>query len=226
LGVLTLTDFEDLDYLPPDVRPSFFSRRAREPSGEAPVRRIPSNLFLLLAALAGVISTGCQSGGVGDPCIPEDEYRASFSGYGVGEVNVESRSFQCETRLCLAANFQGRVSCPYGQADPAQPACYLPGTKVSDGKTVTVPVPKQLVLRQTSKAVYCSCRCGGADTNVNYCQCPSGYACEKLVDDIGLGSAQLAGSYCIKDGTKIKDVKNPGPECTPPNCGPANPYGL
>jgi ankyrin repeat protein len=31
-------------------------------------------------------------------------------------VNVESRSFQCETRLCLAANFQGRVSCPYGQS--------------------------------------------------------------------------------------------------------------
>ena len=93
LGVLTFTDFPGLDYLPADVRPGFF-RPASEPNDEATVRRIPSNLFLLLAALAGVASSACQSGGVGDPCIPEDEYKENFAGFKVTEENVESRSYQ------------------------------------------------------------------------------------------------------------------------------------
>ncbi len=52
---------------------------------------------LLLAM--GLLGTGCEVGGVGDPCIPEDEYRPDFPGYAKDEVNVESRSFQCETRV-------------------------------------------------------------------------------------------------------------------------------
>src|SRR5215471_20754396 len=82
---------------------------------EAILRRLPTNLLLLITALTGIISSACESGGVGDPCIPEDEYKKNFSGYAETEVNVESRSFQCETRVCLVANFRGRVSCPYGQ---------------------------------------------------------------------------------------------------------------
>ena len=45
-----------------------------------------------------ILTFGCQSGGIGDPCIPEDEYQLYFSGYSETEVNLESRSFQCETR--------------------------------------------------------------------------------------------------------------------------------
>lgn len=230
MGVLTLTDFLMLDYLRAHARPGFF-QPASEPNGEAHVRRIP-NLFLLLAALAGVASTGCQSGGVGDPCVPEDEYRTQFSGYSASEVNVESRSFQCETRVCLVANFQGRVSCPYGQAaaaglptvDPTIPEenrCFFPGAAVgNDSKRVEVPVNPQLTARRPDKAVYCSCRCDGPDSTVNYCQCPSGYTCEKLVTDYGFGSAQLAGSYCIKDGTQYK-AGSGGTQCdaVSKNCG-------
>lgn len=73
---------------------------------------------LTLAALAAYGALGCESGGVGAPCIPEDEYKQNFSGFALQEVNVESRSFQCETRVCIVNHFQGRVSCPYGQADP------------------------------------------------------------------------------------------------------------
>ena len=75
------------------------------------------SLFLLrtLALAVGLAPLGCGVTGVGDPCIPEDEYQKGFSGYGVTETNVESRSFQCETRICLVNHFQGRVSCPYGQ---------------------------------------------------------------------------------------------------------------
>lgn len=227
-----------LDYLRARASPGFF-RPASEPNGEAPVRRIP-NLFLLLAALAGVASTGCQSGGVGDPCVPEDEYRSNFSGYSAAEVNVESRSFQCETRVCLVNHFNGRVSCPYGQAaakgvgmaavDPLIPSdqrCYLPGASASNSPPVSVVVKAQQIARTPDKSVYCSCRCDGPDPNVNYCQCPSGYACEKLVTDYGFGSAQLAGSYCIKDGTQYKESASQAPcDITTMHCGPVHPQGI
>jgi hypothetical protein len=68
-----------------------------------------------VAFVSVVGGTGCQSTGVGDPCIPEQEYSPSFLGFNAQEVNVESKSFQCQTRLCLVNHFQGRVSCPYGQ---------------------------------------------------------------------------------------------------------------
>jgi hypothetical protein len=66
-------------------------------------------------ALAPALLQGCSQTGVGDPCVPAREYDVTFNGFDPGEVNVESKSFQCQTRLCLANHFQGRVSCPYGQ---------------------------------------------------------------------------------------------------------------
>src|SRR5690349_3864783 len=63
----------------------------------------------------GVSPSSCQSGGIGDPCIPEDEYKGIFGGFRVSQENIESRSFQCESRICLVNHFQGRVSCPLGQ---------------------------------------------------------------------------------------------------------------
>lgn len=73
----------------------------------------------LLAAVAFAGSLlGCESGGVGDPCIPEDEYNENFSGFKLSEENIESRSYQCESRICLVNHFQGRVSCPLGQEEP------------------------------------------------------------------------------------------------------------
>jgi hypothetical protein len=154
-----------------------------------------------------LFALGCESGGVGEPCTPEDEYQADFNGFAVTEVNVESRSFQCETRVCLVNHFQGRVSCPYGQtaeeaAAPGTVKCKIPGS--SD--KITVPVEPQVVERKTSQTVYCSCRCDGEDANARYCECPSGYGCFKLVADIGKGSGQLAGSYCIKDGTEYNQA--------------------
>jgi hypothetical protein len=107
----------------------------------------------VVAASAAVVvivgSGGCSSSGVGDPCTPEQEYLTSFTGFSVQEVNVESKSFQCLTRLCLVNHFQGRVSCPYGQnADGSNiagsqsctggasgPGCCTPGVETPvDGK--------------------------------------------------------------------------------------------
>jgi len=175
---------------------------------------------LLAASLvsAPLATTGCDPGGVGDPCIPEDEYRSNFSNFAASEVYIESRSFQCETRVCLVNHFQGRVSCPYGQSPEdlnlppdAPERCRIPGTDgVEAGEAVDVPVKPWRVERAPDESVYCSCRCDGPDPNAQYCECPSGYACEELVPELGSASEgtttrrQLAGSYCIKQGTKYQ----------------------
>ncbi len=76
------------------------------------------SIFASLTALAAVSvlsAQGCKQSGVGDPCIPEQEYDPTFNGFDPNEVNVESKSFQCQTRLCLVNHFRGRVTCQYGQ---------------------------------------------------------------------------------------------------------------
>ncbi len=195
-------------------------------------RRIPSTWLSFSIAL-GALALGCETGGVGDPCIPEDEYQQTFTGYSEDEVNVESRSFQCETRVCLVNHFRGRVSCPYGQTagDLALPGndpkrCRIPGTTGENPQDqIGVVVNPQLTKRRADDSVYCSCRCanakGGKDDGARYCDCPSGFTCEKLLDDLGLGSSQLAGSYCIRDNTKF-DPTIVGSSCVPgstPNDG-------
>jgi len=166
-------------------------------------------------------ATSCDSGGIGDPCVPEDEHRATFSNFSISEVYIESRSFQCETRICLVNHFQGRVSCPYGQVPEnlslppdAPERCRLPGT---DGdrqdESVSVPVRAWRVDRTPDDSVYCSCRCDGPDPNAQYCECPSGYACEELVPEFGAPDdtrtrRQLTGSYCIKSGTKYDPTRH------------------
>lgn len=145
---------------------------------------------------------GCPAQGVGDPCVPEDEYSPDFSGFAVSEVSTESRSFQCQSRLCLVNHFQGRVSCPYGQK-PNEGRCQLPGSDTA----VTAAVPPQLARRRADDAVYCSCRCDGPDPAARYCDCPSGFSCTRLVPELALGSAQLPGSYCVRSGTAYDEAK-------------------
>jgi hypothetical protein len=210
---------------------------ARRPHVKDTVRRNSNTFTLFFVAVAGVASAACQSGGVGDPCVPEDEYTKTFSGYAANESNVESQSFQCETRVCLVANFRGRVSCPYGQADDKDPnrACYIPGTDAIQDNRIIPKVDGWIASapgapngRKADQAVYCSCRCDGPDPGARYCDCPSGFVCQKLIEDIGKGRAQLAGSYCIKEGTQVTDpsaLQGAG-ECQPPVCGDPQPYGV
>jgi hypothetical protein len=98
------------------------------------MRRSPWTVLgaLVSVVAVGALPTACQSGGVGDPCTPEQEYVAHFTGYDISEEYLESRSFQCATRVCLVNHFQGRVSCPLGQAG-IRP-CTGPGdTSCGDG---------------------------------------------------------------------------------------------
>ncbi|HXK19506.1 MAG TPA: hypothetical protein VNG33_16970, partial [Polyangiaceae bacterium] len=192
--------------------------------------------------MLGLAALGCTPGGVGDPCTPEDEYQQNFNGFQVTETNVESRSFQCETRLCMVNHFQGRVSCRMGQAAPPldpmtnkplvgnkdyHPTCSVPGTDPgtdqfsADNNNINVAVKAQLQKRQTDKAVYCSCRCDGPDKNARYCECPTGFQCEPLVANLKIvsGGGQLAGSYCIRSGSKYDangDGSATGETCSDP----------
>ena len=188
--------------------------------GQAMIRKI-TGFSLFATALLGLFPLACQPGGVGDPCTPEDEYTPDFPGYNAKEVNVESKSFQCETRVCLVNHFQGRVSCKYGQETGSMAGgCTVPGKK---REPITVKVDPQFVKRSADRAVYCSCRCDGEDKNARYCKCPSGYACQHLVDDVHLGGAQLAGSYCVRDGTQYNAQSDLVTSCNAAlgNCGAA-----
>jgi hypothetical protein len=311
-------------------------------------------LALLSVGALSVLPVACQSGGVGDPCTPEDEYNTQFPGFKLQLENIESRSFQCATRICLVNHFQGRVSCPAGQAPPTQCIPANNGSECNQGKgqkciqsqtyapTCTICPPMgdpnfdptcvpttcpsgltcdavnqictcggSLMLngvnfacepadptctknctqvlhsyvchtpampggasscqvagtadptkdccvpgtdtpvavavcgqcdthsnRNADQAVYCSCRCCApccapgtsdadalnnncsndmstcgpmCDPNFNYCSCPSGYTCTTIRQDVGLGDKQLAGAYCIKQGSAyqagISDAK-------------------
>ena len=196
----------------------------------------------LLLGLGALGAVGCTPGGVGDPCTPEDEYQQTFNGFQVTETNVESRSFQCETRICLVNHFQGRVSCRLGQGSQLdadnkpnpvgttyQPRCSIPGTKADPSNNqsldnINVEVKAQLKDRQTEKAVYCSCRCDGPDKKARYCECPDGFECAKVVEDLkvpGGGGGQLAGSYCIRNGSKYNPNASLVNTCAddPASCG-------
>jgi hypothetical protein len=189
-----------------------------------------SILTVIAVALAvgTVAASGCSQTGVGDPCTPEQEYDTQFNGFDPNEVNVESKSFQCQTRLCLVNHFQGRVSCPYGQnADGSPPSgakagCAIPGAtwdasnnkmqdivgNPQDTKTKAA-VNAQCTDRLAKDTVYCSCRCANLDGNTNdganYCTCPDGFTCTQLVTSIGVGDTGLTGAYCIKNNTKFQN---------------------
>lgn len=190
-------------------------------------RSILSGMLGLISVLAvGILPTACQSGGVGDPCVPEDEYNNDFAGFKVTEENIESRSFQCQTRICLVNHFQGRVSCPFGQAKPVdatQPAAACQNaasTEADKDKPCCVPGTNEVIdaevcgtcantsKRDAAQAVYCSCRCDVADgeppdPNFNFCECPNGYTCSQIRPNVGLGDKQLTGKYCIKKDTEF-----------------------
>ncbi|MDB4935980.1 MAG: hypothetical protein JWP87_2952 [Labilithrix sp.] len=197
----------------------------RLPSRLRMTRAILTSFLLVCGLLLASATPGCKDEGVGDPCTPEQEYDPSFIGFDEKEVNVESKSFQCRTRICLVNHFRGRASCPYGQSlDGTKPAaaknaCLVPGTtdaitgltNPQDPASFRDPrkkalVPAQCNDRTANDAVYCSCRCadinGDQPSDQTFCQCPDGFACRPLVTSIGQGNEGLTGSYCIKNGTE------------------------
>jgi hypothetical protein len=270
---------------------------------------------ILIGAFSALALVGCPSKGIGDKCTPEDEFKEGFAGFTLESAFIESRSFQCQTRLCLVNHFQGRTSCPNGQQAPkncnpdsgntcdagetCKPAgvilndcdptpcgggvdpnncnatggknkacgdrvcnrdgrfcecqsgdcptgyycdakpkgsglcttrvctvpksspkssehCYVPGTEIPIATAVCGQCDTNSN-RDADHAVYCSCRCAPpadnaspADDNYNFCTCPDGFECTEINPNVGLGDPQLAGSYCIKQGTKYVKGQSEG----------------
>lgn len=128
---------------------------------------------------------------VGQPCVTTDEEFPTFSGFSLGETNIEYRGPSCGPDLvCLVNHFQGRVSCPAGQSADELGRCLTLG-----GDPVSVPVEPQLDDRPADRHVICSCRCDGPERDADYCSCPSGMQCEELIAP-GPGRNEYAGSYC------------------------------
>lgn len=129
---------------------------------------------------------------IGDPCVTADESFATFSGFSMGEINIEGPGGACGPALsCVANHFQGRVSCPAGQAADELGSCLT-----TEGQPVSVPVQPQLESRPAELAVVCSCRCDGPDRDADYCSCPSGMQCEELISPRADRDDPYAGSYC------------------------------
>ena len=167
-------------------------------------------------ACAGNESAPTTPAAVGEGCVGADESNPNFPGYSAGEVTIDSEATSCVSHICVQNHFEGRASCPYGQA-AAGGGCTLPGT----AEPVNVPVAPQLVARQANVASVCSCQCAGSGPGP-FCTCGEGMQCEHLVDDLGLGGT-LAGSYCIPKNSQY-DRTDPSDACVEPNCGDAHPH--
>jgi hypothetical protein len=118
-----------------------------------------------------LIPLACAGGGVGDPCTPEEEYVAGFAGFNLAEVYIESRSFQCSTRVCLVNHFQGRVSCPLGQSAAGVRACSGPGDDASCGSSGTC------TAAETFAEPCVPCDASG-DPTCPASACPEGLTCD------------------------------------------------
>lgn len=162
---------------------------------------------------------------LGASCLLSDEYRPTFNGYAITEVDIDDRSPICASGVCISNHFQGRVSCPYGQSSDqlSDPRCFLPGSNTP----VTVPVDPQLVALPAAEHVICSCRCDGPGAGP-FCTCAAGMECAPLVGDFGLpGDDSLVGSYCIPKGTAydpLGTIPPNGCDASLMNCGDPRPY--
>jgi hypothetical protein len=144
-------------------------------------RSILCGLMALLSVGAlGLLPVACQSGGIGDPCTPEDEYNTQFPGFKIEQENIESRSFQCQTRICLVNHFQGRASCPAGQGS-------LKNCKPSNNGSECA--PDQKCIQSETYAPTCT-TCDGSDPTCVPTSCPAGLTCDATRNICTCGTGQ------------------------------------
>jgi hypothetical protein len=168
---------------------------------------------------------------VGSTCIPEMEWSPTFGGFALTEGVVNLNDAACDSSICLANHYQGRVSCPYGQTQAAVDAenfgCFVPNSD----EPIRLPVDSQRVALPARWLAACSCRCDGPGPGP-YCACPSGMECAPMVPDIPLTSLQeIVGSYCVAAGTEYAPTRVISAETCesernqhPPSCEAPPPY--
>jgi hypothetical protein len=156
---------------------------------------------------ASLMQIGCKEEMVGAPCVPETD-RGDFSANLEGTTwSIETRSVQCDTRLCVtktapnpvadeviaacvaAAGASGGADAGTGTAEEIMAACWE-----SEGGAVQ------------AKYSFCSCRCkdiAGHTYNTNpdkydyLCECPPNTKCVDVLSDIEEAPDKVKGSYCV-----------------------------
>jgi hypothetical protein len=191
-------------------------------------------LAVLSVGALGVVPLACQSGGV----TPEDEYDPTFASFHVDLANIESRSFQCSTRICLVNHFQGRVSCPLGQPGAGSPGativtCTGPGAACAEGTCESSDVYAPTCTSNTTCAAgdtsCVNCPNGlTCNTSAGVCTCTAPtmvngqqYACETAPNCTGSNCLRVLQSfYCHKTGNcqlpGNTDAENNGKDCCVP----------
>jgi hypothetical protein len=140
-------------------------------------------------ALLGFLVTACTDDGVGDPCIPEtipcsdpDSNGDRKCGFNLQESYIESSSVQCRSRLCIVHKLDNKSN----GATPADPRLICDGEDRDNGCVTEA---------EFSQSIFCTCRCDGPSTSVDFCECPDGFSCE---DVLQLGGDGIRGKYCVK----------------------------
>jgi hypothetical protein len=137
-------------------------------------------------AFVGLGLGACEDLGVGDPCIPE---RIPTGGYDPSESYIESSSVQCRSRLCIVHQLDNGK----GKGDPSKLCNKKPEDLTGDEEKDW---DAQCVGEENlDESVYCTCRCDGPKTSVEFCECPGGYECAPILN---LGGDGIKGSYCVR----------------------------
>ncbi len=141
-------------------------------------------------ALLGFLATACTDEGVGDPCIPEsvpcgeDADGDRRCGFNLQESYIESSSVQCRSRLCIVHKLDNNTN-GNTPADPRH-ICRDGEDRKEQGCVTEA---------EFSQSIFCTCRCDGPSTSVDFCECPDGFVCD---DVLQLGGDGIRGKYCVK----------------------------
>ncbi|MFT3766541.1 MAG: hypothetical protein QM820_13660 [Minicystis sp.] len=185
-------------------------------------------LAVMASLVLATVPMACQSGGIGDPCTPEEEVDALFVGFDIRQEYIESRSFQCSTRICIVNHFQGRVSCPLGQPASAVKDCGGDGGPHEElcdkakGEACRESATLTIACSSAGDAA-CASFGGVCDTSRSICVCgpdtvpPAGYHCTESdgvslpktfvchvpgdCQQAGADDAANAGKHCCVPGT-------------------------
>jgi hypothetical protein len=143
------------------------------------------------------------------PCDPNPE--ATNNGCPSGSV-CDAAEQRCKRYVC---HTPGNCQSPGAtEQENAGKACCAPGKDTP----INVSVCGQCAAssdRSAERAVYCSCRCGPpdgtpAEEGATFCECPSGFECSEIRKYVGLGDKELAGKYCIRQGSAYEGEQECG----------------
>jgi hypothetical protein len=159
-------------------------------------------------------------GALGDPCLPDLEKGSFFAGFSVAQLSVVSNDFNaCQTGICLINHFQGRVSCPLGQAAPEP--CKGPNDLEScPGGKKCVEAGVVPVFCEAGVAGQCDAYGGVCNTLKGACECsadahcPEGTTCDVATKECKRYVCQNPTAGC--QSPEATDDENAGKACCTP----------